>query len=639
MPDLLAVTTLTNLLALSLTLWLGLYIVLRSPTSRPTQLAALALWSAASYFFCNALLLNMPGNAFLSYLRQMVLLVVPAWYHLTLLLRENRPGSTARLTVVRSISLVVAYAGALLLMLSGVLPSDPVVGLGAWLQTSQESIGLQGFIGRAINPLYSLFLVYLFPFAILSLRNLWQLARSPQRSLQQSVSLIFITSAIAVAGSAYSSMASFLRLDLPTLPLEAAYAAAILLLGYAVARYDALLGGRPLERDFIYSLAASGSLTLVYVIVTGALYWAGYVSFLALVILMISAVVASSILDQVRLVLDRLLYRKLFQELRGNLRRLASEAGTGEPLHERLAATLGALIRALDIDRGIIARREGECWVVCASRDSYAIGHTFPLPLLMAKETASLDPPLREHLGDLAVLSPIFADGCQTGALVLGQKRSGQGFTILDLELVEDLGLQIELGIRAHEQQEQNAEQISTLVADFRVRERALQLQFQQLLESASEEKATELTLVEERMVGLVEDGLRRLQDYDYLGEHELSRLRVVTCRLESGPGRVTTFIDTGKALSQVLVEAVCRLKPEGKEPAKSSIPAREWHPYIVLHDAYVLGEPNRNIMSRLYVSQGTFNRTRRRALRAVAKALVEMEEASKGKDLTHPEE
>jgi DNA-directed RNA polymerase specialized sigma24 family protein len=45
-----------------------------------------------------------------------------------------------------------------------------------------------------------------------------------------------------------------------------------------------------------------------------------------------------------------------------------------------------------------------------------------------------------------------------------------------------------------------------------------------------------------------------------------------------------------------------------------------------VLYDAYLLGEPNREIMSKLYISEGTFNRTRRRAIRALAKALLEME-------------
>jgi hypothetical protein len=36
----------------------------------------------------------------------------------------------------------------------------------------------------------------------------------------------------------------------------------------------------------------------------------------------------------------------------------------------------------------------------------------------------------------------------------------------------------------------------------------------------------------------------------------------------------------------------------------------------------------NREIMSRLYISEGTFNRTRRAAIRSVARMLEEMEAA-----------
>jgi hypothetical protein len=75
--------------------------------------------------------------------------------------------------------------------------------------------------------------------------------------------------------------------------------------------------------------------------------------------------------------------------------------------------------------------------------------------------------------------------------------------------------------------------------------------------------------------------------------------------------------------LHAVLVTAINKLRPSGKMP---SPPTREWHPFIILHDCYVEGKLNRDVMSELYISEGTFNRTRRRAIRSVAKALGEME-------------
>ena len=62
--------------------------------------------------------------------------------------------------------------------------------------------------------------------------------------------------------------------------------------------------------------------------------------------------------------------------------------------------------------------------------------------------------------------------------------------------------------------------------------------------------------------------------------------------------------------------------RPKGPRPPEP-LP-RVWYSYVVLHDAYVEGVPNREIMARLYISEGTFNRTRRNALRALARSLIE---------------
>jgi hypothetical protein len=95
------------------------------------------------------------------------------------------------------------------------------------------------------------------------------------------------------------------------------------------------------------------------------------------------------------------------------------------------------------------------------------------------------------------------------------------------------------------------------------------------------------------------------------------------------------THIDRGKAVGEVLIESIRKLRPAGKEPDAYRVPSRAWHQYLILHDAYVLGDLNRNIMSKLYISEGTFNRTRRRAIRGVAKALEEMEREAMFRDET----
>ena len=82
------------------------------------------------------------------------------------------------------------------------------------------------------------------------------------------------------------------------------------------------------------------------------------------------------------------------------------------------------------------------------------------------------------------------------------------------------------------------------------------------------------------------------------------------------------THVDRGKALRQELVNTIETLRPNGTRPHEP-IP-REWENYVVLHDAYIEGVANREIMARLSTSEGTFNRIRRKALRGVARYLLE---------------
>ena len=228
----------------------------------------------------------------------------------------------------------------------------------------------------------------------------------------------------------------------------------------------------------------------------------------------------------------------------------------------------------------------------------------------------------------MTLLIPLYAGDSQIGIVVLGAKESKEPYSEADLELLEDLGDEISALIHAIRLQEESARAINAMVQDFREKERALQLQMQQMVAERKEEPKPALEGVnEDEMVRWVEDGLRRLYDFPYLGEHALAKFLIARARCEGGKGSPITFIDRGKAVNEVLLQALQKLRPQGREPDPKQVPSREWHYFVVLNDSYVLGEPNRNIMSRLYISEGTFNRTRRRALWSVAKALLEMEQ------------
>ena len=98
----------------------------------------------------------------------------------------------------------------------------------------------------------------------------------------------------------------------------------------------------------------------------------------------------------------------------------------------------------------------------------------------------------------------------------------------------------------------------------------------------------------------MVEDGLRKLSDIIALGQSPLAEALNINGK---------THIEHGKALRYELVNAIEALRPAGTRP-EEPLP-REWESYVVLHDAYVKRVTNREIMARLYTSEGTFNRIR----------------------------
>jgi hypothetical protein len=128
-----------------------------------------------------------------------------------------------------------------------------------------------------------------------------------------------------------------------------------------------------------------------------------------------------------------------------------------------------------------------------------------------------------------------------------------------------------------------------------------------------------------QQLLTLVENALKRLHDFSYLGKHPLNRLLVVRLRCARDE-RAVTSLERAKTLSAFLAETIEGLRPPGPLPGRSSIPRREWYPYLVLHHAYVQAEHNYTIMNWLQISEGTFNRTRRGALQIIADTVAELE-------------
>ncbi len=619
--DLSALTTFVNLFALAASLWLGFYIITRSSHSDLSRLAALTLWSLSCFFLYNSIAINVPGSQALAWLRYIIIIVLPLWLHVTVLLLPERarraPRALAGVAVTYVVALVLFAVGAA----STGFVSNPS-GRPA-IYTSARSAGPFFFV-------FLVLLVVVYGASILNLRCVQRCVRDAP--LRQQFRWLVVATVLSGLGGLYLGTGIQLNADWLTLPGDAALAAGVLLLGYAVARYSALLEGRRIERDFRYTLLAVGSLTAFYLLVVLVLYWGGHISFLTLVLTAVGTICFNSLYDGLRVALDRLFYHGRFQQLRSNLRALAHEAGAGQTLPEQLQAILVSLCRTVQSRKGMVALKEGEDFVAVAALNCRWQSNRFPAAALTTPEIVGLVRPAAPGLEGMALLVPLFAGKNQVGAIVLGAREDERPYGEQDWELLDDLADQIARVIHSLQAQEENARAIDALIADFRARERALELQVQQMVAERTAEQDKVLdNMDEEHLTRRVEEGLKRLYDYPYLGEHPLAALCVVDAALKRERAESATSVDRGKAVNECLLLALHKLRPAGAEPKGAQVLPREWHYFTILNDSYVLGQPNRETMARLYISEGTFNRARRRALRGVAQALLGMEQQARG--------
>lgn len=122
-----------------------------------------------------------------------------------------------------------------------------------------------------------------------------------------------------------------------------------------------------------------------------------------------------------------------------------------------------------------------------------------------------------------------------------------------------------------------------------------------------------------------VEEALRRLNNLSALGTCALVSwlpLTVSRGHLEAG-GHPATRLEIAQVLRVIMVEGIERLRPAAGEHSGEA----EALQYAILHEEYVLGRPNHQIMTRHNVSESTFHRYRRSGARALAAELGHREE------------
>jgi GAF domain-containing protein len=596
--DLSALTSVVDFLALAISLWLGLYVVTRGPHSREAWLSGLTLWSLSGYFLDSFLHLHPPPARALDWWTAWsIFFTAPLWLHLSAILcgskKWHRVAVWGAYTLAFALLLVELATGTVF----GALISEPFV------YTVAQQPGV-------LYPLLCLLLIVPPTLASAMLYLRWR--SSVRLALRRQFGTLVVATFLAVTSGAYLTLSVWMRLRVPLLWGHMLLGVAVILLGYGVARYNALGAGRASRVDFAYSALAISLVVGLYLLVSYLSNLAFGIPFAVFVFVLILVILSHSLYEWGSTALERLFYRRRYLELKANLRAFARET-QGHDLAAQLGAVLETLCRSLDCAWGWVALNENRQFAVSAV---YPVGHK---PRL-ANE---LDLQVSE-IGVIAgaLVVPLYTQGGQIGVIVLGERRQGRDYTEGDLDLLDTLADQVAGVVYAVRQQEAAVHHIDTLVSEFHQREETLRAELKNVLDAGV--RSPPVHLASDAMRLQVETALRHLHDYAYLGEHELAQIKIVEQRL--GGLDPVTHLDRGRLLSELLIDVLEKLRPHGPQPKELT---RDWIQYTILYDAYVMGELNRDIMSKLYISESSFNRARRRAVRGVARAVEEMERAA----------
>ena len=580
---LLSLTALVDLLGSAVCLWFAGYLLARGYQSRVTVRAAVVLLALAASFFVAFQQLHQPWPGGANVWAALLTVALLGWYDLVYQLQP----APARLKT-RWIARLIYLGGAV--KFSSLLAQIPAAGAGGHLWVSPAWVFSDDAVGPALADL-----AFQTVTTVAAFQHLRSGARAGRGPHSRST---MVASALVVASVLYGLAAIMLSRPLPSLVQDALLLGAVSVLGYAVAIHQTFVERRTTLQDFPVSCLAVLGPALIYILAA----WRYGLAPAEVGLIALLAILTHSLYDLAREFLDRLLHRQE-AALRHQLHALARDLGGEAAARTSLQRGLSALCQVLGAAGGFIAERRGPGYTVTATYRS--------LPLdspLAASAVANEDvSPSPAHLGyRIAWLAPAFAGGEKVAVIGVSERASRRRFSDADLDLLSETADWVGLTLALQARQQSSQTRLTELAAV--VQTQALNLQ------SAGEELVAAIDRSPEAaFLQAVEQALRQLADYDALGQSPLAG------RLGLASG---AHLERGKLVRQRLVEAIERLRPAPQRPPEP-LP-REWHSYAILHDAYVADTPNREIMARLYISEATFARQRRKALRAIARALLE---------------
>ncbi|HCK67026.1 MAG TPA: hypothetical protein DHW49_12245 [Anaerolineae bacterium] len=390
---------------------------------------------------------------------------------------------------------------------------------------------------------------------------------------------LFLLSSISISLAVAYGIISFFASDIafPRLIQDGLVFSGFFMLGVSVLRYQSLLERRTIFQDFPLTVFAVTALCFVYIF-----YFQvernQYANIVGLVI------ITHSVYDLVREFLER--YRsKQEEQFRKQVFKLKPQES-----QTYLQDALELFCKQINAQAGIVATRNKDKFVVTATNNTVSIGSEVPYP----KDSDAALEKFNGNIQNIEWVATIFENNNQIAFVGIGAPMNRIDYSSGELDLLQEFADYVSL----------------MLFVDANIK-KGIDITFYKI--ATAEIIETMSHVPDEKIIKMTEDGLRKFPDYVKLGQSELADwLRV----------HGTSHIERGKKLQNILREGVEALRPTGSRP-EEPLP-RNWYNYAVLNDAYVRGVMNKEVMARLYISEGTFNRTRRNALRGVARWLME---------------
>jgi hypothetical protein len=569
-----------SLFAMAVTLWMGFYLFSRGFPSAMSLRVVVVMLALSGFFHgaYNNIFVQIPGSATVRAV--LLVIVLGGWYSVTFHVMSER--NQVRYRYIEW----GVYALGLLSIIFLLQPSSFLFEEGNALYVAH------------MNPSGWAYRVYGGYQFIISFGIMLNLLVGDRVGLTSRGKYFLVTSIFPVVSVIYGVISLANPNPAPRIIQDGLAFCGVFVLGLSVARHQNLTERRASFQDFPLTTLSTLGLAGIASFFT----WNLGVPLVRLASVIGFVILAVGFYDLTREFLERQRTHTEGQ-FRKQMRGREIESHSEDSLKLQLQEGLDLLCQTLDVPGGFVAIRQGEEFEVMASRSSVPVGSVMSESVVACEDVSQ---PQTNQLPMIAWLAPSFEGQTQVAVVGIRRPKSRLEISIGNLELLAEAADQIGTIVSLSNLQPGQKNRLNQVIPESQQKADEFNLAAGELLDSIS-------TNPDADFIKLVEEALRHLPDTITLGQSPLA---------EKMGMEASTQIERGKLLQQLFMDSIELLRPADKRPPEP-LP-RIWYNYAVLYDAYVEGAQNREIMARLYISEGTFNRTRRNAIRGLARSLAE---------------